>query len=244
MKMRKLIYTCITTLAITLTGCSDFMDLEPKDKIPADVIFSDPTGVKLYMANLYSQLPIEDFNFTPQYGFNTTVVKNGVSNAIQSMVVQVDGTYRNDLMFANKYSIEPVRGNFVPVGSQEIKVKGHTVLNFTVQPYIRIKNAKIEKQGNKIVATFNLEQTTEDKVKKIGLYVHPEPAVGEFLRQVAVEKTLDAVTQADTLYTLEIDIDANSSTLKTGQSYYFRIGALVNVAEKKSNYIEAIRITI
>lgn len=172
-------------------------------------------------------------------------IEDGYENPeIQSMVVQVDGTYRNDLMFANKYSIEPVRGNFVPVGSQEIKVKGHTVLNFTVQPYIRIKNAKIEKQGNKIVATFNLEQTTEDKVKKIGLYVHPEPAVGEFLRQVAVEKTLDAVTQADTLYTLEIDIDANSSTLKTGQSYYFRIGALVNVAEKKSNYIEAIRITI
>lgn len=172
-------------------------------------------------------------------------IEDGYENPeIQSMVVQVDGTYRNDLMFANKYSIEPVRGNFVPVGSQEIKVKGNTVLNFTVQPYIRIKNAKIEKQGNKIVATFNLEQTTEDKVKKIGLYVHPEPAVGEFLRQVAIEKTLDAVTQADTLYTLEIDIDANSSTLKTGQSYYFRIGALVNVAEKKSNYTEAIRITI
>lgn len=94
MKMRKLIYTCITTLAITLTGCSDFMDLEPKDKIPADVIFSDPTGVKLYMANLYSQLPIEDFNFTPQYGFNTTVVKNGVSNAMQSVVAS--GMYTDE----------------------------------------------------------------------------------------------------------------------------------------------------
>lgn len=172
-------------------------------------------------------------------------VEDGYENPeIQSMVVQVDGTYRNDLMFANKYSIEPVRGNFIPVDAEEIRVKGNTIHNFTVRPYIRIKNAKIEKRGNKIVATFNLEQTTNDKVKKIGLYAHPEPAVGEFLRQVAVEKTLDVVTQADTLYTLEIDLEANSNTLKSGQPYYFRIGALVNVAEKKSNYIGAVRITV
>ncbi|WMI94601.1 RagB/SusD family nutrient uptake outer membrane protein [Bacteroides fragilis] len=52
------------------SGCSDFLDLEPKNKITGDQLFSSPEGVKVYMANLYSQLPIEDFVFDPEKGFN------------------------------------------------------------------------------------------------------------------------------------------------------------------------------
>ena len=33
-------------------GCSDFLELRPKDKLDAQALFSDPEGVKLYMANL------------------------------------------------------------------------------------------------------------------------------------------------------------------------------------------------
>ena len=60
---------------ITLCGCSDFLELEPKDKLNADALFSEPEGVELYMANLYSQLPIEDFNFL-RGGFNDYVGEN------------------------------------------------------------------------------------------------------------------------------------------------------------------------
>jgi len=60
---------------IALCGCSDFLELEPKDKLNAEALFSEPEGVGVYMANLYSQLPIEDFNFL-RGGFNDYIGEN------------------------------------------------------------------------------------------------------------------------------------------------------------------------
>lgn len=54
---------------IILCGCSDVLDLKPTDKLDGTALFGDPAGVKLYMANLYYQLPIEDFNYY-RNGFN------------------------------------------------------------------------------------------------------------------------------------------------------------------------------
>src|SRR5687768_16415350 len=51
-------------------SCDDALDLQPLDRITAEDLFGDPEGTKLYMANLYYQLPIEDFTFFPKQGFN------------------------------------------------------------------------------------------------------------------------------------------------------------------------------
>lgn len=59
----------ILAAALSATGCSKVLDLQPTDKLTADAIFGDPAGVKVYMANLYYQLPIEDFAFF-RGGFN------------------------------------------------------------------------------------------------------------------------------------------------------------------------------
>jgi len=55
--------------AFFLGSCKRVLDLEPTDKLQASAIFGDPQGVKIYMANLYYQLPIEDFTYFRQ-GFN------------------------------------------------------------------------------------------------------------------------------------------------------------------------------
>ena len=47
-----------------------------------------------------------------------------------------------------------------------------------------------------------------------------------------------------TVYTLEIDLEANKNELKPGKQYYFIIGALINASEAKLNYAAPIRITI
>ena len=40
-------------------------------------------------------------------------------------------------------------------------------MDFEVQPYIRVKDANIVKNGDKITATFKLQQTVTNKVKAI-----------------------------------------------------------------------------
>jgi SusD family. len=67
----------VTLLMATATSCNK-LDLKPLDKLDGNAMFSDPQGVKLYMANLYYQLPIEDFNFM-RGGFNDWIGENMVS---------------------------------------------------------------------------------------------------------------------------------------------------------------------
>lgn len=59
-------------------SCGDILDKKPLDKLQAENLFSNPEGVKLYMANLYYQLPIEDFTFFRQgFNWNTGDPNNG-----------------------------------------------------------------------------------------------------------------------------------------------------------------------
>jgi hypothetical protein len=62
----KHIFIILFLLPLAFVSCKKVLDLEPTDKIQAEDLFADPAGVKLYMANLYFQLPTEDFTFFRQ----------------------------------------------------------------------------------------------------------------------------------------------------------------------------------
>ena len=162
----------------------------------------------------------------------------------QYLIVKTDGTYENSMLFSNTYTVKPVRGNFINVEAQEVQITGKTTLDFTVTPYIRITNANISRSGDKVRATFNIEQNVINNVKKIGLYAHQDARVGEPMRQVAAEQQLNAVADPAHQYSLEIDVPSNSSVLKSGRAYYFRIGALIDVGEAKLNYAPAVKLDL
>ena len=77
----------ILLAGLFLLGCKKVLDLEPTDRLTADMIFGDPKGVELYMANLYNQLPVEDFTFMRQ-GFNYN--QGGPNNGGQSTAMVTD----------------------------------------------------------------------------------------------------------------------------------------------------------
>lgn len=64
MKLKRIFYTAF--LMLFIVSCEDVLDIEPTDIISADQLFSDPGGVKVYMANLYYQMPVEDFTYFPR----------------------------------------------------------------------------------------------------------------------------------------------------------------------------------
>ncbi|RYE14894.1 MAG: RagB/SusD family nutrient uptake outer membrane protein, partial [Sphingobacteriales bacterium] len=68
--MQKLsIKILIPVILLLLCGCKKVLDIEPTDKIKAEDLFADAEGRKSYLANLYYQLPTEDFGYQLQ-GFN------------------------------------------------------------------------------------------------------------------------------------------------------------------------------
>jgi hypothetical protein len=176
-------------------------------------------------------------------GTQIEILESGYTSP-QYLVVKNDGSYANTLLFSNTYKVTPVRGNFIAMQPQDINISGQITLDFQVTPYIRLKDVSITKTGTKVTASFKLQQTTANNVKKIGLYAHSDSRVGEPMRLFASEKDINATTNPATIYTLEIDLAANSSILKPGNSYYFRVGALIDVGEAKPNYVKAVKIDI
>ena len=162
----------------------------------------------------------------------------------QYLRVKNDGTYTNSLLFSNTYTIQPDQRNFVQIEPQDIEIGKETTFDFEVLPYIRIKDVKIAKDGNNIIATFRLQQTTDAPVSEIGLYAHIEPNVGEPLYQVAVEKTLNRQVSEDETFKLVINAARNSALMKAGNSYFFRVGACSATGGAKFNYAPAQRIAI
>jgi len=70
--IKRIPYFILLLIALLQSACTDILNLQSLDKISGETLFSDPTGVKLYMANLYYYLPIEDFNYAPTGGFHMT----------------------------------------------------------------------------------------------------------------------------------------------------------------------------
>lgn len=58
-------------LVVVLVSCDKQLDILPRNIITNDQVFSNESAIKAYMASLYTSLPIEDFNFSANNGFNS-----------------------------------------------------------------------------------------------------------------------------------------------------------------------------
>lgn len=154
----------------------------------------------------------------------------------QYLVVKNDGTYANTMLFANTYTVQPEKKNFLQIDPQEVEIGKETKLDLMVTPYIRVKDVSIEQEGNNIIAEFRLQQLTSDPVSKIGLYVFTEPIVGEPVRSVAAEKKLGRQVGDSEVFRIGINAARNSAFLESGERYFFRVGAVTSVAGALFNY--------
>ena len=88
--MKKIKYlSCVFLAAMLLgtTGCKKVLDIDPTNKLKVEDVFSNPAGVKLYIANLYWQMPVEDFTYFNN-GFNRN--EPGPNNGGQNRSMSTD----------------------------------------------------------------------------------------------------------------------------------------------------------
>lgn len=159
----------------------------------------------------------------------------------QQMNFKVDGTYRNNLMFSGTYDFYFEETNFqIPDTLKAYKIKkGSNELNFEVTPYVRVTNVSITKDGDTVHATFTITPTVSNNVRQIGLFAHPDFIVGN---NYAVARTTQDVNEAFNGESREFSLDLNTSSFTTGKPYYFRVGAIVDVANAKYNYAPSVKI--
>lgn len=160
----------------------------------------------------------------------------------KTWLVKPNGEYRNNLVFSNNYRFEFTSCNFFPFTETMTINPGENKKDFTVVPYIRIKNLSIthDAPNNKIVATFSLEGGRPSvKVSRVRLYAWSDMYVSENVKKtlsngtgtplITMSGAAQTINPA-TVYTLSIDLAANQGTDRNGfgvhRNYYFRVGAL------------------
>lgn len=162
---------------------------------------------------------------------------------VQSMVFKNDGTFQNNLMFSGDYKIIMNKGNYIPQDTIRYQMKkGANTHTFEVIPYIRITDTDIKFRDGKIVAKFKMQQTTSEPVKAISLFAHPDISVGYRIQTASVTYELNTIAE-DVEYEIVMDIN-NYNKISTGNSYYFRIGALSGASEAKYNYAPAVNVDL
>ena len=65
----KLSLLSIVLLAL-FNSCTEWLEVEPLNQMSAEVLLKDERGLKTLLANLYNRIPMEDFNYRPDVGFN------------------------------------------------------------------------------------------------------------------------------------------------------------------------------
>jgi hypothetical protein len=95
-KIYKHSIVAIATLIMALNyGCNDYLELDSLTKVSADQLLTSEEGLMTLLANLYNAMPMEDFNFRPDVGFNRRGWGNGVSEIVM-MSMYTDESIKSD----------------------------------------------------------------------------------------------------------------------------------------------------
>ena len=173
-------------------------------------------------------------------------IEQGWENpSVQTMVIKKDGTFNNSLMFSGNYKIILNRGNFVAQDTIDMKIHpGDNFKVFEVVPYLRIIEPEIQLKDRVVTAKFKLEQVTSNKVYRVSLFAYSHIDVSSKLNLVNKTIELNRAIADGEEFQLSINLDEYSSTLLSGKSYYFRIGAQSQGSETKYNYATAVKLNL
>ncbi len=157
----------------------------------------------------------------------------------QQWKIKTTGEYRNNLVFSGTYDIVLNQGNFIAldtIKAYEFR-RGDNQLDFHVTPNIRIRDAKVEKQDDKVVATCKLEfanPVETGKINKLGVFAQTDMFAGNYHNTAAATIDLSGenlgyanrTTYAERTFSVELDLTAgDGAKLTSGRRYFFRIGA-------------------
>lgn len=182
------------------------------------------------------------------------------TEAKQTWAIKNTGEYANNLVFASTYRIEFTDCNFYPFKVNDFVInKGDNTYDFTVTPYLRIKNPSItyDAATKTVKATFSLQTGgNEVRLNEIRLFAFTDQWVGNYVKfpitsatsyKRAATNAVSATVNPETVYELTMDVAANASLFKYTRNYYFRIGALAtvpNVGTVRHNYSPVVALNI
>ena len=242
--MKNILYIILGVLLISasVTSCMEVDNWDAPDATVSGRIIDSYTGENLMTAQGDWGVRIWERTWTAS------------APTSQTLNVKQDGSYNNSKMFAGAYDMLPYGGPFWPVDTiKDVAFGGATEQNFTVVPYLQVLGFEAKLTGLKLTLSAQLKAPIRDGLPNL-LEIKPFLSLSQFCgannfidvfdytnKRIQINKSwLETYGDVETSPIITIA----SLPVKAGYTYYVRLGANVNDANKKFNYSEIIKIVI
>ncbi|MBQ5402505.1 MAG: DUF3823 domain-containing protein, partial [Bacteroidales bacterium] len=130
-----------------------------------------------------------------------------------------------------------------------IHLNGDTEMNIKAIPWCRvsIKDIYFDEAKQRIFAQFEVEATTDDPVKEVGLFCDLSPHVSCSINYFGAASTkavkVNKVLKEPTVFTVKMPLEMFQDK-DSGLDYYVRVGAHTSATDARWNYSEAVKLHI
>jgi hypothetical protein len=242
--MKKILYIVLGVLVMSVTSCMEVDNwAEPDTRVHGRIIDSY-TGENLLTAQGDWGIRIWERTW-----------KDSEPTA-QSLSVMQDGSYNNNKLFGGTYDMLPYGGPFWPVDTlRDVVFGGTTEQDFTVTPYLQVLGLETELKGLKLTLTCVVKAPIRQGLPNL-VEVKPFLSLNQFCgatngsfidlneyNEKRIQYNKPWVEAFGDVEQSEV-IRIGPLPVKPGYTYYVRVGANVNDANKKYNYSEIVKVVV
>jgi hypothetical protein len=231
MKKIKYLFSVVCLSAALITTSCDIDNYEEADGTLTGKVIDSTTG--------------EPIITEQPNGFRVYYTETGYSETARERSIwgKADGTFNHSRLFANTYAVQLRDGAFTDTETKAVEIKSCQVTNvdFTVIPYLSLKDVSIEKSGSgsvKIKFTIHKNVDTETLRDYRVFATSRTPLAGYNATDSGSDEI--ALTEAG----LDVPIE-NTLALKNfvaGKTYYVRLGARTNNSAGRYNLSEVVEL--
>lgn len=230
-------------------------DAETGEPIPQDI---GGEGSQIEMIELNPNYPNPDtrrLNFKTDGSYRDNNFFKGNYRVQFNLANFVPGTVTlssKDSPITEETKIEVVdeeTGATKEVTYKVIHLDGDTEMNISAMPWCRVtvKDIHFDEAKQRVFAQFEVEATTNDAVKEVGLFCSASPHVSFSINDYGAKATsavaVNRKLTEPTLFTIKMPLEVFQDS-DSGKDYYVRAGAHTSATDARWNYAPAVKIHI
>jgi hypothetical protein len=232
--MKKLISRILMGVAILASSACTKIDNYPGPNASFQGNLISSTGGNLLTSGGSSQIWMQQIGWT----------------APQTIPSKFDGTFEDTQLFSGNYKVVPTGGAFWPVyDTVTVNLTKGTKHDFTVTPYLVIKNFTATLNGTTLTLTYDIDAPVVaglPTIKDTQPYVNTTSLVGagasiqvfSDANGVTINKDFIDMTAADKSRTLTVP------NLIPGRTFFVRVGVRLSDSYNSSNFSNIIQIDV